>query len=119
MTTPDTHAAAPPPHRPNRASAAAVTSGTEHGDDGLTDTKHAQAAARWNTGASATASPEQMQRLRRLALARPSSATEALPYATVRGYAGPGSALIGVVIVLGVVMILGSRLRAYRSKRGR
>ncbi len=64
-------------------------------------------------------SPEQMQRLRRLALARPSSATEALPYATVRGYAGPGSALIGVVIVLGVVMILGYRLRAHLSKRGR
>lgn len=66
MTTPDTHDAAPSGHRPNRTSPPAVTPGIEHGDDGLTDTERADAAVRWNTGAGATPSPEQMQRLRRL-----------------------------------------------------
>lgn len=62
--------------RRTRFSRATTPTQPKRGDDGLTDTERAQSAARWNTGAGATPSPDQMKRLRDLTnSSRPTGST--------------------------------------------
>lgn len=56
--------------RRGRFSLTSASALPQRGDDGLTDAERAEAAARWNTGAGATPSRDEMHRLRRLTSSR-------------------------------------------------
>lgn len=58
-----------------RSARSSLTSSSrrKRGNDGLTDAERADYAACWNTGAGATPTSDEMQRLRRQAATRPTA----------------------------------------------